>query len=168
MNDPIIEPLWQIETELLELLDSLDVCEESLRPELEEKIARYVGAEVEKVNRIDAVLASLDYVAANAKTEIARLNERRQSADRAAERLKQYVLRVIEMRGGAPLRGANVTLMTRRSDALIVDDPAAVPAEWKRSTVVVDVLKEPLKKALKGGASIPGAHIEERLNLVRK
>lgn len=164
----VIAPLWRIETELIEMLDSLDVCEESLRPELEEKIAAYVEASVEKVDRIDHVLASLDNVSVNAKAEIARLSERRQVAERAAERLKKYVLRVIEMRGGGPLRGANVTLTTRRSDALIVDDPAAVPAEWKRSTVVVDVPKEPLKKALKGGATIPGAHIEERLNLVRK
>lgn len=164
----VLAPLWQIETELVELLDSVDVCEESLRPELEEKIYAHIDASIEKVDRIDAVLASLDNVSVNAKAEIARLSERRQLAERAAERLKRYVLRVIDLRGGRPLRGANVTLTTRRSDALIVDDPAAVPAEWKRSTVVVDVPKEPLKKALKGGASIPGAHIEERLNLVRK
>jgi hypothetical protein len=166
MND--LEPLWKIEEELRALVDSVETCPDELRAELEERIARYVGAEIDKVDRVGAVLSSLDGVAANAKTEIDRLRARQQSAERARARLEDYVLRVLRERDGQPLKGRNVTLSVRHSEALIVDDPDAVPAEWKRTTVVVDVPKDPLKKAIKAGQEIPGAHIERRDSLQRR
>jgi hypothetical protein len=166
MND--LAPLWEIERELEALLDSLDVCPPELVPELEARIAQYVGAEVQKVDRIAAVLSTLDSVAANAKTEIERLRARQQSAERAAQRLESYVLHVMRERGAQRLEGHNVTLTRRRSEALIIDDPDAVPNEWKRTTVTIDIPKDPVKKAIKAGASILGAHVEQRENLQRK
>jgi hypothetical protein len=166
MND--LAPLWRIEDELQALLDSVDTCPDELRPELEARIARYVGAEVEKVDRIAAALASLDAVSANAKTEIERLRARQQSAEKAAGRLEGYVLHVLRERDGKPLKGRNVTFSVRHSEALIIDDPDTVPANWKRTTVTVDIPKDPVKKALKAGESVPGVHIEARESLQRR
>jgi hypothetical protein len=166
MND--LMPLWQIEQELETLLDTLAGCPDELRPELEARIAAYVTAEIDKVDRIGAVLSSLDSVAANAKTEIERLRERQQSAERRARQLEQYVLRVLRERDSRQLNGRNVTFTVRRSEALIIDDPNVVPDEWKRKTLVVDIPKDPLKRAIKSGGDVPGAHIEERESLVRK
>jgi hypothetical protein len=166
MNE--LAPLWQIEQELEALLDSAATCPEELRPELEARIAEYVGAEVNKVDRVDAVLTSLDGVVENAKREIDRLRARQQSAQKASERLAGYVLRVLRERDGRPLKGRNVTFTARHSEALIIDDPSAVPAEWKRTTVTVDIPKDPIKKAIKAGENVPGAHIEQRENLQRK
>lgn len=163
-----LQPLWQIEEELAALVDSLDTCPEELRAELEAQITAYLGAEIEKVDRVGAVLSSLEGVAANAKAEIDRLRARQQSAERARARLEEYVLRVLRERDEQPLKGRNVTFSVRHSEALIVDDPNAVPAEWKRTTVVVDVPKDPVKKAIKSGLEIPGAHIEHRESLVRR
>jgi hypothetical protein len=161
-------PLWTIERELEALVDSLDTCPDELRPELETRIAEYLGAEVEKVDRIGAVLSSLDAVSANARTEIERLRARQQSAERAARRLESYVLHVLRERDGRPLKGRNTTLSVRHSEALIIDDPSAVPDEWKRTTVSIDIPKDPVKRALKLGESIPGVHIEQRESLQRK
>ena len=166
MND--LEPLWKIEEELRALVDSLETCPEELRAELDAQIAKYVGAETEKVDRMGAVLASLEGVAANAKTEIDRLRARQQSADHTRARLEDYVLRVLRERNGRPLKGRYITFSVRSSEALIVDDADAVPPEWKRTTVVVDVPKDPIKKAIKAGLAIPGAHIETRDNLQRR
>jgi hypothetical protein len=69
-------PLWKIEEELEALVNSTDTCPEELRPELEARIAQYVGAAIDKVDRVNAVLCSFDDVAANAKTEIERLRAR--------------------------------------------------------------------------------------------
>jgi hypothetical protein len=163
-----LAPLWQIEAELVALLDSLDTCPDELRPELEEQIAAYVTAEIDKVDRIGAVLNSLDAVSTNAKAEIDRLRQRQQSAETTAKRLEQYVLRVLRERGGRPLKGRNVTFTVRCSEALIIDDPNAVPDEWKRKTLVVDIPKDPLKRAIKAGESVPGVHVEARESLQRK
>jgi hypothetical protein len=163
-----LEPLWQISAELQMLLDSVVTCEPELLPELEQRIARYLAGEAAKVDNIAQVFSSLDGVAANAKAEIERLRARQQSAEKAAERLEAYVLQVLRERDGRPLRGHNFTLSTRRSEALIIDDPAAVPDEWKRKTLVVDILKDPLKRAIRGGAAVSGVHLEPREHLVRK
>ena len=163
-----LQPLWQIEEDLAALLDSVDICPDELRPELEERIAQYVGYEVDKVDRVNAVLTSLDHVAQNAKAEIERLRVRQQAAQRASDRLSEYVIHLIRRRDGKPLNGRNVTFSIRKSEALIITDPNAVPDEWKRTTVTVDIPKDPVKRALKGGAAIPGVAIEERENLMRK
>jgi hypothetical protein len=161
-------PLWRIEDELTALLDSADTCPDELRSELEQRIAQYLGAEVEKVDRVDAVLASLEGVAANAKAEIERLRARQQSAEKAGQRLAAYVLSVLRQRDGRPLKGRNITFSVRHSEALVIDDPNAVPAEWKRTTVTVDIPKDPIKKAIKAGESVPGVHLEQRESLQRK
>jgi hypothetical protein len=166
MNE--LAPLWKIEDELQALLDSLDVCPPELREELEQRISRYLGAEVEKVDRVGAVLTSLDNVAANAKTEIERLRARQQSAEKAARRLEEYVLHVLRERSGRPLKGRNVTFTVRHSEAVIINDPGAVPEQWKRTTVTVDIPKDPLKQAIKSGKTVPGVHLEQRHHLQRK
>jgi hypothetical protein len=43
-----------------------------------------------------------------------------------------------------------------------------VPDQWKRTAITVDVPKEPSKRALKAGESVPGVHIEKRESLHRK
>ena len=164
----VIAPLWRISQELEVLLDSLEVCDPELKPELEAKIAEYIGAEVQKVDAIAEVLTTLENVEANARFEIQRLHARQQTAQRSAERLKMYVLRILARRDGRPLKGKNVTLSVRRTEAVVIDDAAAVPEEWKRTTIVTDIPKDPLKKAIKAGQQIPGAHIEQRDNLQRR
>jgi hypothetical protein len=67
-----------------------------------------------------------------------------------------------------PLKGRNVTFTLRHSESLIIYDPGAVPEQWKRTTVTVDIPKDPLKRAIQAGEGIPGVHIEQRENLQRK
>jgi hypothetical protein len=163
-----LQPLWQLSEDLEALLDSLDTCPEELLPELEQRIATYVAAEVQKVDNVAAALAMLENTQASAKAEIDRLQQRKQSAQRAAERLEAYILRVLRERDGKTLKGRNVTFSMRRSDALVIDDPDAVPEKWKRTTIVMDILKDPIKRTVKAGETVPGVHIEHRENLVRK
>src|SRR5215831_10843150 len=155
-----LEPLWRIEDELAALLDSLDVCPDELLPELEQRIAHYLGAEIEKVDRIGAVLASFESVQANARTEIDRLRQRQQAAERAGARLEQYLLHILHKRDGRPLKGRNVTLSVRRTEALVIDDPDLVPMEWKRTTVTIDIPKDAVKRAIKAGEQVPGARLQ--------
>jgi hypothetical protein len=160
--------LYAIEEDLQSLLDSVEVCPEELRPELEARIAEYVGSEIAKVDGVGRVLSSLDAVQSHARAEIERLRARQKSAENNAERLKAYILHVLAQRDGKPLKGNYVTFFASRSEAVIIDDPETVPAEWKRTTVSVDIPKEPVKRAIKAGQTIPGAHIEQREYLGRR
>jgi hypothetical protein len=163
-----LEPLWVIESELEALLNSLDTCPTHDLPELEQRIAQYLAGEAAKVDQINGMLSSLETVQAHAKTEIERLRARQQSAQRAAERLEGYVLHVLRERDGRPLKGRNVTFSTRRSEAVVIDDPNQIPDRFKRVTVTTDVPKIAIRDAIKSGTIVPGAHLEEHENLVRK
>ncbi|HKE24963.1 MAG TPA: siphovirus Gp157 family protein [Bryobacteraceae bacterium] len=163
-----LAPLWKISEDLDALVNSAETCPPELEAELQSRIASYLKDEVAKVDRVGEVFASLDDMAENARREIGRLRAREQSAERTKEQLAKYVLRVLREREGRPLKGHNVTFSVRHSEALIVDDPERVPFEWKRQTVSVDIPKDPLKRALKAGSSIPGVHLEQRENLQRK
>ena len=151
-------PLWQIEDELQTLLDSLDTCPPELLEELETRIAKYVSAEIEKVDKVGAVLASLESVQANAKAEIERLRAQ----------LEAYVLRVIRQRDGKPLRGRNTTFSMRRTEALTIVAPELVPDRFKRTTVTIDIPKTAIKQALKDGEEVPGVVLQQNEHLVRK
>jgi hypothetical protein len=163
-----LQPLWQISQELEALLDTLDVCPPEQQPEIEERIAAYVTAEIDKIDRVGAVLSSLDGVSANAKIEIDRLRARQQSAERAAQRLESYILHVLRQRDGRPLKGRNVTFSVRRSESVVIDDLNQIPDRFKRVTVTTDVPKIPVRDAIKAGQTIPGAHLEQHENLQRK
>jgi hypothetical protein len=102
------------------------------------------------------------------KAEIERLRSRQQSAAAAAGRLEHYILRILRDRDGRPLKGANITLSSRRSEALVIVDPELVPAGWKRVTTVTDIPKDPIKRALKAGEQVPGVALEQHEYLVRK
>ena len=71
-----LEPLWRIEDELEALLNSVDTCPDELLPELEQRIELYLAQEIEKVDRLAAVLTQFEHVEANAKSEIDRLRAR--------------------------------------------------------------------------------------------
>jgi hypothetical protein len=163
-----LQPLWKISEELEILLDTLDVCPDEQRSEIEERIAAYVTAQIDKIDHINGLLNSLDAVSANAKTEIERLRERQQSAERSRQRLESYLIHVLHKRDGKPLRGKNVTFSVRRTEALAIVNPELVPDKYKRTTITVDVPKTPIKEALKAGEVIPGVALQVNEHLVRK
>jgi hypothetical protein len=161
-----LEPLWKIEDELAAIADTLEAAAEEFLPELERRLAEYLTYEAEKVDRVDAVFRSLEAVQQDAAREIDRLRMRSTSAERALQRLEQYVLRVLHGRDGQPLKGRNVTLSIRHSHRLIIDSTAAVPEKFKRITI--DVPKAPVKQAIASGEQVPGAHIEPHESLQRR
>lgn len=160
--------LNRIEDELEPLLDSLATCPDELREELVKRIDEYMSAETIKIDNIGWVLSQLAAVQAHARTETERLRIRQQAAEKAERNLEAYILHVLARRNGQPLKGKNITLFARRTEVLVIDDPDAVPAEWKRTTLTVDIPREPVKRALKAGETIPGVHIEERQHLVKR
>jgi septation ring formation regulator EzrA len=153
------QPLWEIEEDLEALLDSLDSCPEEHREELSLKIEQYVGRLATKVDSIAGVLKSLESVQENAKNEIDRLRAREKAAERAQNRLESYLLEVLRKRPDQKLKGKFTTFSIRTSEALVIVNPDRVPAEWKRVTTTVDILKPPIKQALKAGIEVPGTAI---------
>lgn len=180
--------LWKIEDELTALLDTVEACPDELKPEIEAAIDEYLGREAAKVDSIAHVLAALDYEQKAAADEISRLQERKKAAKASQERLEQYVCRVIAMRG-SKLIGKTNTLIVRPSEAVKITNEQAIPDEYCETVIEMNTgqfravqerladlgavwsmkpCKDPIKRALKKGVSVPGAELETRQNLQRK
>ncbi len=162
------EPLWKIDETLLALMESIETCPDEMRDELQADIERYVCMETAKVDQTAHVLAALEYEEKAASDEMARLAQRMAATMKARKRLEHYLCRIIANRGGKPLLGETNTLSVRTSDAVVITDAAAVPAEYVKVTYTHSPDKAAIKKALKAGAEIPGADLEFRSNLQRK
>ncbi len=164
-----LEPLWKIDETLLALMESIETCPEELKPELQADIELYLGKEAAKVDQTAHVLAALEYEEKAAADEMARLAERKRVAAAARGRLESYLCRIIAAHG-SPLKGSTNTLSVRTSDAVVITDEAALPAEYivNKTIITHTADKVAIKKALKAGLDVPGVDLEFRSNLQRR
>jgi hypothetical protein len=165
--------LYEIEYELIYLLDTLEGLlpeEEEMRLELEEAITRAVRSEIQKVDGISHMLAHFESQAQLAAAEGKRLQARRKAFERSGERLEGYVRSAMDLAGVRKLEGQTTTLSLRIAPAsVLITNFDAVPAEYKEIRTEVVINKDAVKKALKGGAEVPGADLSEgNLYLVRR
>src|SRR5207245_207678 len=97
-----------------------------------------------------------------AAEEVKRLQARKKGFERAGERLEGYVREAMQLGGVKKLEGRTTSLSLRASPAsVLVIDPDAVPAEYKEIRTETVIIKEQLRKALKGGRRVPGAELFE-------
>ena len=120
-----------------------------------------------KLENIGLWIKDLKAEAAAIKAEIASQQERAKAAERKAERLEGYLEAVL---AGNKFSTPRVSVSWRTSKAVVFEDgdEAAFCAAHPEYTVTKTEVK-PDKKAitadLKAGAEIPGAYLEERLNM---
>jgi chromosome segregation ATPase len=155
--------------DLIELLEE----SEAAAPETREQYAALIRAQIantrDKVDRIAAVLATLETSAEACTAEIERLQRRRQSLMNNAERLKQYVLEVMMKNGMKKLEGQTAALTMRaNSPGVDIIDEAAIPAEYQVQTISTRPDKRAIKAAVLGGTHVPGAKLVQSLSLLRR
>lgn len=156
--------LYEIEQEILDCLD-LETGE-VIDPE------RLDALQMEKTKKLENVACWIKNLIADAKAireEEKALAERRKTAEKKAESLKEWLTDKLY---GEKLSTAKVAISFRRSEGLdiINDDEFCL---WAMGNGRDDLLtfKAPainataVKEAIKSGADIPYARIEERMNI---
>lgn len=97
------------------------------------------------------------------KKEAETMLKRSKGYERDAEGLLNYMTYNWK---GKMLETPKVVISFRNSKRLIVDDEKSIPKEWVKTDVVTKIDKAGMKDAIvKGGASIPGVHVEEYQNI---
>lgn len=107
--------------------------------------------------------------AAAIKAEADALTERRKSAERTAERLKEYLGRALD---GEKFSTPRCEVTFRRSTALEVEDPADL-IEWAKRNghdecityKAPEVSKKAVTALLKSGMEVPHAQLVQKLNV---
>lgn len=126
----------------------------------------YTLTAAEKRDRMTSFLVECDTRAEMYDREIARMKARKQALERAAGRLREYVVGVMQAFGTRKLEGVTSTLSLQKNPPR-VEVAGEVPEKYTRvipATVEPD--KVAIKRALQAGETIPNCRLvegEERL-----
>ena len=90
------------------------------------------------------------------------LDARKKSRKRRAEYLTNYVQNVLD---GKKFISAKCETTYRKVQSVVVDDFESIPEEYLRIKTVSEPDKTAIKDAIKSGAEIAGAHLEERQSM---
>lgn len=154
--------LYQISEEQRRIEAMLEESGGEITPEIEEALA------INETNFLDksrdygyAILRFKAYVSA-IKAEKQRLDALKESCERSIERMEERLINAMNLFGKPKVELDTLKLFLRRSERVIIDDEANIPADCIMVTTTVS--KTDVKRHLAAGEEI-GAHLEENQSL---
>ena len=154
--------LYDIEYEITNCVDS-----ETGEIIDEQRLDALQMAREKKIENILLWIKNLKSEAGAIREEEKKLADRRQSDEKKAESLTQYVQNVLN---GEKFKTSRVVVSYRKSEAVIVDDLQLMQETCDEYLKYKDPEpdKAKIKAALKDGITVPGCHLEERQNITVK
>lgn len=131
-------------------------------------LQQFEALQMERGQKIEGMCCYIKNLMAEAvayEAEEKRMRERRAAKEREIDRCKGYLAGVLY---GEKFETPRCKISWRKSEICNVLNIDAVPDEFKRTKVTVDADKTAIKKAIKGGAEIPGAEVIQKLNMTLK
>jgi len=154
--------LYQISEEQRRIDAMLEESCGELTPEIEAALAVNEGNFMEKSRDYGyAILRYKAYVEA-IKVEKARLDGLKKTAENAIARMEERLVGAMQQFDRTKIEMDTLKLSLRKSERVIVDDEAKVPADCIKITTTVN--KTDLKAHIKAGEDC-GAHLEENQSL---
>lgn len=147
-------------------LADLDLDEQTITDTLEG-----AAGELEvKAEAVACFAAGMDAMAAAIKVREGELKARRESVEKRAASLRDYLSRTLLACGIDKIERPGAVISFRKSSAVMIDEPELVPAEFWRQPEPPppSVDKKAVGDAIKAGREVPGARVEHRKNLTIK
>ena len=145
-------------TEQATNLADLDLPEEVINDTLESMV---FAVEVKATN-VAAFVLNLEADAGAIKAAEEKLAARRQSIERRAKHLREYLKSNMERCGISEITANDKTFaikLRQNPESVIVDDETAIPAAYFVEKVTRSLDKTTIKAAIKNGADVPGCRI---------
>lgn len=131
-------------------------------------LQQFEALQMERGKKIEGMCCYIKNLMADVvayEAEEKRMRECRAAKEREAERCKAYLAGALY---GEKFETPRCKISWRKSEICNVLNIDAVPEEYKRTKVTVDADKTAIKKAIKGGAEVPGAEVIQKLNMTLK
>ncbi|WP_302938447.1 siphovirus Gp157 family protein [Phascolarctobacterium succinatutens] len=131
-------------------------------------LQQFEALQMERGQKIEGMCCYIKNLMAEAvayEAEEKRMRERRAAKEREIDRCKGYLAGVLY---GEKFETPRCKISWRKSEICNVLNIDAVPDEFKRTKVTIDADKTAIKKAIKGGAEVPGAEVIQKLNMTLK
>lgn len=121
-----------------------------------------------KAKSVAFMVRSIEADAAAMKEWAKTATERAKAAEARAESLREYLARCMLATGVEKIEGPGVKLSFRKSSAVVIDGADLIPGEYMRQPETPPPApdKAAIKAAIVAGLEVPGAHIDNRKNLV--
>lgn len=120
-----------------------------------------------KATNVALMCRSLDATAASVKQWAKDATDRAKAIEARAEALRAYLARCLTDAAIERVEGPGVVISWRKSSAVVIDEPALIPAEFMRVPEPPPPApdKALIAASIKAGVEVPGAHVEQRRNL---
>ena len=115
-----------------------------------------------KLENVALFVKNLEVDALAYKTEKEAFEERQKSAEKKAERLKEYLATALN---GQKFETAKCSVSFRKSEQLQVADESLIPKEYMVEKVTYQPDKKLLKEVFKAGKSVEGCQLINKLNV---
>jgi hypothetical protein len=155
--------LYQITQEAQYLAALLET--EELTPELEAELLINQEQLQSKGINYAKVIANYQSEADQIDAEIKRLKAMKESRDKKVTWLTESLKKAMLVSGIEKIESPLFKISLRRSEAVEVEIPEALPIDWQVKKVTITADKLAIKKAIKEGYSITGARLVENFNL---
>jgi hypothetical protein len=142
-----------------------------LPPEVVADTLEGLAGELEvKAQGVAHMVRALEADAAACKEWSKTAAERAKAIEARADSLRDYLARCMTACGISKIDGPGVALSFRKSSAVVINEPALIPAQYMRQPEPPPPApdKKAIADAIKAGAEVPGAHIEQRQTLTIK
>lgn len=149
--------MTEVAKQLYDMFAAGDIPDEAVNDTLES-----LGVEG-KIEDYCHVIAQFNADVVMFDNEIERLKAKKDAAKKGVERMKGALSAYMQAVGREKEKAGTFTLSFRKSEAVVINDELALPAEYVKTKTTPD--KTAIKKAIKDGAEVPGAELQVNQNL---
>lgn len=158
--------LWDIDAEIASVTELIDEETGELLPEAVERLKQLMKDREDTLEWIALTIKNLASDAAAIKSEIDNLSARMKSAQRRADKLKDFLQYAL---AGEKISTPRVAVSYRKSTAVELDPEFVRTSDlWWLRVPAPEPDKQKIKDALKAGETVPGAKLVERINMTIK
>lgn len=157
--------VWDVIRQIEELAEKVvDPETGEVDPDVWFEIERLEMAADEKVENLALYVKNQKAYVDAMKAEVKALNARIAAENKKIEKTTDYLSDIVLLLDGKKFKTAKVNISFRPSQSVEVDDVFKLPEEYLRYKDP-EPDKTALKKALKDGTPIPGAHLVNKMNI---
>lgn len=147
------------------LLDSADEETGELDVDISKALETVQGTFKEKASATAIVSRELVNYKEDIDREIKRLQALKKHVERENERVRMYLSEALRAAGIESIKGVYANISFRKSEQTVIDDESQLPEEYVKVKTTYIPDKEAIKKAIKSGVEVTGAHVETVQNL---
>jgi len=154
------------ELEMLELFENISPdLDEQEKAEFLDGLVEANTSSLEAISRTMNFIDFLDSQVARADAVKKRADDQKKFYQNIQSKIKWSIKNYLEQKGEKSVQTGDYRLTLAESVSTIVDDESALPDEMVDVVVTRKPKKLEIKKAIKSGVQVPGAHLETHKNL---